>query len=1297
MDKIQPPPNLSLTGNVHENWKRFKQRFELYLVAIGAAKKSDEQKIALFLTIAGPDTIEVYNTLEFNDDDKDKYDVVIKKIEEYCTPRKNETYERYVFRSRMQTSDESFEQFVTDLKIKSQSCGFGDLTESLVRDQIVIGLVDKKLKERLLRESDLTLKKAIEICQAAETAKTQMKTLQNEDKDATVVGAVKRGMEQRSRNSKPSSMSANKPQDPQSNRQCCQNCGRIHEWRNCPAYGKVCHKCHKKNHFEKMCRQKDVNTLEHASQSDTDSEDLEFFMGAISTQQTKGKDWMSNVKVNGQEILFKLDTGAQTNVIPLAEYNKLINKPKIEHKKVVLKTYTGGQIPVTGVCNLEIECNNQKSTEMFVIVPSNCQPILGLDCCERFNFVNRVHTVHTSDKKLNDGLASEFKDVFEGIGCLPVTYKIKLKDDAVPVIHAARKVPIALKDRLKTELNRLTDLGIVKKVEEPTEWVSSLVIIEKDNGDLRLCLDPKELNDNIKREHYHIPTRSEVTHDIAGAEYFSKLDASSGFWQIPLDEDSAKLCTFNTPYGRYCFLRLPFGISSAPEVFHRTVEQLFEGIDGVKSVHDDIIVWGRNLSDHDEHLRAALTKAREVGLKLNLKKCRFRAKEITFLGDKITSNGVLPDPKKVEAINNMPQPTCKIELQRYLGMVNYLGKFVPNLSSKTVALRSLLEEKSEWQWQPEHEEEWKQLNDFLTTEPVLKYFDSARRTKISSDASKKGLGAVLLQEHDGVWKPVAYASRVLTTAEQRYATIEKETLGTVFACDKFHEFIYGLPDVIAETDHKPLITIVKKSLCDTPPRIQRLMLKLQKYNLNFEHTPGKYLVVPDTLSRAFLQKPSDHTSEREVEIHVNLVKASLPVTENKWSEIATATSTDTELRSVLKNIENGWGNGPYPKPYYHFRHELTVIEGVILKNNRVVVPTALRPDMLDRIHEGHMGIEKCRRRGRSTLYWPNMNSDIENKVSSCAVCQKYRYQQQKEPLLSHEVPDKPWMKVGADIYSLDGKDYLLVTDYMSCYPEFALLSGKSTSRNVIVHLKSIFARHGIPKTMVTDNGSQFASEEFKTFTITYGIEHKYSSPYHAQSNGQAEKGVGIVKNVLKKSLECKEDPYLALLAYRSTPLDCGKSPAELCMNRKLRTTLPNVDDHNVNKDPRATKERAKQKEHYDKGAKPLRELSANETVRIRGDNCWSKKAVVVEKMSPRAYKVKTEDGVVYNRNRRHLLPTKEHFQETPDETVEKLSTDKSNELESLNNTNNTLPDVDNTNLRRSQRQRNRPERLIESM
>ncbi len=1318
MNNIPPPQPLNLTGNVDEAWKKFKQRFELYLKAIEADKKSDAQKIALLLTVAGPEVIEVFNTLTFTEEDKGKYDVVVQKLEEYCIPRKNETYERYVFRSRVQRDGENCEQFITDLKIKSQTCNFGALKDSLIRDQIVIGISDKKVKERLLREKDLDLEKAIHICQISELAKTQMKTLEQTEGETVDVSVLnKQACKKPTQGKQGGSKPKNKVPDKSSNdnkkvANPCQRCGHTHDKGKCFAYNKICHRCHKKHHFQSMCRSKHVETLTDNTEQDTDY-DEDMFLGAIHDTKTgKNTDWMTKASVNGTEVTFKLDTGAQVNVLPVKCFNKLTNKPELKQKNITIRSYTGEKIPIKGVCYARLKCQGIDLEEevMFVVVAHEYQAILGLEACEKYNLVTRVNTVNKDStiasnnpsenvSPIHNQVLNEFADVFKGIGCLPVTYKIKLKADATPVIHAARKVPVSLKDKLEKELTRLTELNIIRKIEEPTEWVNSLVIIEKANKDLRLCLDPKDLNEYIMREHYRIPTRSEITANMAGAKFFSKLDASSGFWQIPLDEESSKLCTFNTPYGRYCFLRMPFGISSAPEVFHRTIEQLFEGMDGVKSIHDDIIVWGTTEKEHDERLHKTLSKAQEVGLKLNVNKCRFRVQELTFLGDKITPEGVQPDPAKVNAIRDMPQPTCKAELQRYFGMVNFLGKFVPNLSAKTVALRRLLEDASDWQWQPEHEAEWKQLSEFLTTEPVLKFHDPLRKTKVSSDASKDGLGAVLLQDHDGNWKPVAYASRAMTQAEKRYAQIEKETLGMVFACEKFHEYIYGVPNVIAETDHKPLIAISKKNLCDTTPRIQRLMLRLQRYDLKFEYLPGKYLVVADTLSRASLSgTETTSDTEEDVEIHVNMVKASFPITDSKWQEIANATASDTELQNVINQLNSGWEQGPFPKPYYHFRGELSVVDGVLLKSNRIIIPTALRQDMLRRIHEGHMGIEKCRRRARQLLYWPNMNRDIEDVVSKCSVCQKYRYSQQKEPLKPHEVPEEPWVKVGADIFQLNGKDYLLVIDYMSNYPEVALLSANSKTSTVVNHMKSFFARHGIPSIIVTDGGPQFASDEFDAFVKSYGITHDYSDPYYPKGNGQAEKGVQIVENLLRKSLESNEDTYLALLAYRTTPLECGKSPAELLMNRQLRTTLPNVAYHKPQTNGKAKQERSKQKLYYDRYAKPLRPLENNETVRVRGKKCWDKKAVVCKKQSGRSYLIKTEDGGTYVRNRIHLLPTKEKFVELPSHADEPTVTSTPTNGETVINTPPTGMTVDKpVMLRRSQRQIHKPQRLIEEI
>lgn len=204
---------------------------------------------------------------------------------------------------------------------------------------------------------------------------------------------------------------------------------------------------------------------------------------------------------------------------------------------------------------------------------------------------------------------------------MPGEHKIKLRADAKPVIHRARKVPVALKKRLREKLDTLIEENIVRKIEEPTEWVNSLVILEKCDKDLRLCIDPKDLNKGIQREHFRLPTKSDITSAMNGARYFSKLDASSGFYQIALDEESAKLCTFNTPFGRHCFLRLPFDITSAPKVFHETMQQLFDGIEGVGVFIDDVVVWGCTKQEHDERLRKVLNKARDSGLKLNKKKC----------------------------------------------------------------------------------------------------------------------------------------------------------------------------------------------------------------------------------------------------------------------------------------------------------------------------------------------------------------------------------------------------------------------------------------------------------------------------------------------------------------------------------------------------------------------------------------------------------------------------------------------------------------------------------------------------
>lgn len=483
------------------------------------------------------------------------------------------------------------------------------------------------------------------------------------------------------------------------------------------------------------------------------------------------------------------------------------------------------------------------------------------------------------------------------------------------MVHAPRRVPAPLRDALKKELDRMTNLGVIKKVQEPTDWVNSMVVTKKKNGELRTCMDPKDLNENIKREYYQIPTREEIISEMAGACYFTKLDASQGFWQLRLEEDSTKYCTFNTPYGRYCFLRLPFGIKSAPEIFHRAMEQIIEGVEGVRVYIDDIIVWGSTLQEHNQRLYSVMKRIQKYGLKLNRAKCEFAVQEILFLGDKLTAKGVKPDQDKIKAILNMPRPKDRTGVLRIMGMVNFIGKFIPNLTAKTSCIRELLHNDCDFKWSTRHEQEWEILKQSLTTAPVLAYYDPNKKLKVSTDASKDGIGAVLLQAEEQQWKPVAYASRAMTNTECKYAQIEKECLGLAYGLERFHSYVYGLQSFTVETDHRPLVSIIKKNLNEMSPRIQRLMMKMQQYDFELIYTPGKHLVLADALSRAPAESGVSTTDE-DIESHINFVSSALPVSDSKSRQIAEVTSQDTELLQVIQNMDEGWPTGLCP----HFYH-----------------------------------------------------------------------------------------------------------------------------------------------------------------------------------------------------------------------------------------------------------------------------------------------------------------------------------------------------------------------------------------
>ena len=302
----------------------------------------------------------------------------------------------------------------------------------------------------------------------------------------------------------------------------------------------------------------------------------------------------------------------------------------------------------------------------------------------------------------------------------------------------------------------MESLGVITKIEQATEWCAGMVVVPKKSGSVRICVDFRALNGSVLREAHPLPTVDETLAHLNGASVFSKLDANSGFWQIPLADSTKHLTTFITPYGRYCFNKLPFGISSAPEYFQRCMMEILAGQEGVLCHIDDVIIFGKDKQEHDNRLHAALRKIQAAGVTLNSDKCEFNKSQLLFLGHIINGEGISADRSKTSAILKMKQPTTITELRRFMGMVNQLGKFTPHLAELAQQLRELLSTKKAWTWGPPQEKAFQDIKNEMVKPTILAIYNPDAPTKISADASAFGLGAVLLQQHsEERWKPVA--------------------------------------------------------------------------------------------------------------------------------------------------------------------------------------------------------------------------------------------------------------------------------------------------------------------------------------------------------------------------------------------------------------------------------------------------------------------------------------------------------------------------------------------------------------
>ena len=407
-----------------------------------------------------------------------------------------------------------------------------------------------------------------------------------------------------------------------------------------------------------------------------------------------------------------------------------------------------------------------------------------------------------------------YPNSFDRLGSLKGEYDIKVDPTVPPVQHARRKVPIESKAAIKKAIDYMVKQDILEPQIEPTPWVSSVTYPVKPTGEVRTCLDVRDLNKAIIRENHKPQTVEEIAHQLAGAVVFTKADALKAFLQVHLTEESSKLLVINTHKGRYRFKRMPFGAKMSQDVFQMKMDLIMEWCPGVISIHDDIVVYGVSEEDHDANLVNLLNVAQIEGLVLNSKKLELKRPRVSFFGAEYSADGMHPCPKKIQGITEMTPPMDKQQLASFIGMVTYMGNFVPHLSHHTEPLQAMLKQEAVFAWDEMANASFQKIKDLIAksaTKP-LRYYDRRKPVTVQADASQRGLGVCLLQ--DG--QPIAYASKSLTDTETRYANIERELLATVFACQRFNTYVLGRPFTV-ESDHKPLEMIHQKSLASAPP------------------------------------------------------------------------------------------------------------------------------------------------------------------------------------------------------------------------------------------------------------------------------------------------------------------------------------------------------------------------------------------------------------------------------------------------------------------------------------------------
>ena len=930
-----PEFDLQPRDTVPVRFEKYVKRLDNMFTAMNITRAS--QKKAMLLHYVGEETCDVFETLTVPEppEGSDEYKTAVKALADHFEPQKCVDYHCYAFRQETQKSGENITEFYTRLQLLARKCQFAD-PELEIKRQIIQGTSSLRLRRKAIEQS-LNLENLLKVARAMETADEQTTEMEKQQSNAVGYGRNKATDVQQKENYR------GLPKSGLRNNRCGLCGGNYPHQGTCPAQGKKCLNCGKMNHFSKVCRGKPNNrsksshpkkpskgkhharsadveespSTEMSSLAGVDSDNSEEYTFNIGAQGYQAGKPIFQVTIMNTPIRIMADSGATVNILSKKDFDGFKSKPQLAETSAKVYPYMSDKpLTLCGKFRATVTSGSCSSVETFYVAKGSSSSILSWTTSQTLNLIKAVSTVEPPVNLPPDApdFLKEFPNLTSGMG----KYKgeparIHVDESVKPLAQPHRRVPFHVRKQVEEKLKQLENDDIIERVEGPTPWVSPIVVVPKPNkpNEIRICVDMRSLNKAIIRERHIIPTIDDVVSDLNGCKVFSKIDLNQGYHQIPLHPDSRALSTFSTHVGLFQYKRLNFGLSCAAEIFQKKVGDAIRGIPCVKNISDDIYVGGADKDTHDRHLRQVFRQLQESGLTINLPKCQFRVPTMLFFGHVFSEKGMSPDPKKVEALQNVVPPTNVSEVRSLLSSAAFCSRFIKNFALITRPLRQLTCNGVKWQWTEEEQSSFERLKAALSTKTTLGYFDPKKPTSIFVDGSPIGLGAVLTQKDVSTNEvtPLHYASSPLTPTQARYPQIDREALSVYWAVKRFHLFIYG-GEFKVITDHQPLVSLFNNPTSKPSARIERWLMELQQYRFTVEYRPGASNPA-DYASRHPVGDLESHNYEIESEDHISFITRNAVPKAVTLSEVESATATDPVLQAVMSAMKSGcWHKAP---------------------------------------------------------------------------------------------------------------------------------------------------------------------------------------------------------------------------------------------------------------------------------------------------------------------------------------------------------------------------------------------------